>query len=239
MAAIANPRIKSIFICGDFNQRITTFGLRDKAQLRWVEPNLDVREVAIAYRQSRQLYEFGRSLSQATGGVPTEAVLPKNRDNDGVPPTLATGLGDLKLVAAWLAKRIAEIEAGMKPGTGLPSTAVLVAAEEFVEPVAAALDEALAEQTLRAVACVKGELMGQDSDVRVFDVQHIKGLEFEAVFFLGIDALAQHAPELFERYLYVGATRAATYLGVHCYGELPTALQPLEAQFCRDWKSVS
>jgi len=195
--------------------------------------------VAIAYRQSRQLYEFGRTLSEATGSVPTEAVLPKNRDNDGVAPALVTGLADLDLTAAWLAKRIAEIEAGMKPRAGLPSTAVLVAAEEFVEPVAAALDKALAEQTLRAVACVKGELMGQDGDVRVFDVQHIKGLEFEAVFFLGIDTLAQHAPELFDRYLYVGTTRAATYLGVHCEGDLPAALQPLKPQFCNDWRNVT
>ena len=162
MAALANPRIKSIFVCGDFNQRITTWGLRDKEQLRWVEPTLDIRDVVIAYRQSRQLYEFGRALSEAVGGVPTEAALPQNRDNDGVRPALVTGLADLDATAAWLAQRIEEIETGMKPGTGLPSTAVLVAAEEFVEPVAAALDKALAEQSLRAVACVKGELMGQD-----------------------------------------------------------------------------
>lgn len=239
MAGLANPRINSLFVCGDFNQRITTFGLRDKAQLRWVEPKLDIRDVAIAYRQSRQLYEFGRALSQATGGSPTEAVLPKNRDNEGVAPVLVTGLADLDLTAVWLAKRIAEIEAGMKPGAGLPSTAILVAAEKFVEPVAAALDKALAEQTLRAVACVKGELMGQEGDVRVFDVQHIKGLEFEAVFFLGIDTLAHHAPDLFDRYLYVGTTRAATYLGVHCETELPTALKPLESQFGSDWCNVA
>jgi len=239
MAALANPRIKSIFFCGDFNQRITPWGLRDKDQLRWVEPNLDIRDVLIAYRQSRQLYEFGQALSQATGGMTTEAGLPKNRNNDGFAPALVTGVDDLDETATWLAKRITEIEAGMKLGAGLPSTAVLVAAEEFVEPVAAALDKALAEQSLRAVACVKGELMGEDGDVRVFDVQHIKGLEFEAVFFLGVDALAKRAPDLFNRYLYVGTTRAATYLGVHCEGSLPLSLQVLESQFCADWRSVS
>ncbi len=236
MAALANPRIRSIFVCGDFNQRITTWGLRGKEQLVWVEPGLDIRDVVIAYRQSRQLYEFGRALSAATGGMPTEATLPLNRDNGGVAPALVTGLVDLDATAAWLSNRIAEIEAAMKPGTGLPSTAVLVAAEELVEPVAAALDQALAERNLRAVACVKGEMMGQDGDVRVFDVQHIKGLEFEAVFFLGIDTLAAHAPDLFDRYLYVGTTRAATYLGVHCEGELPSVLGSLKDQFCSNWR---
>jgi hypothetical protein len=238
MTALANPRIKSIFVCGDFNQRITTWGLTDKDQLRWVEPALDIRDVVIAYRQSRQLYEFGQALSQATGGMPTAAALPKNRDNDGVAPALVTGLSDLDETAGWLAKRIAEIENGKKPGTGLPSTAVLVAAEEFVEPVAAALNNALAEQNLRAIACVKGELRGEDGDVRVFDVQHIKGLEFEAVFFLGIDVLAERAPGLFNRYLYVGATRAATYLGVHCEGRLPSTLMVLEPHFCGDWRTL-
>ena len=66
--------------------------------------------------------------------------------------------------------------------------------------------------------------MGQDSDVRVFDVQHIKGLEFEAAFFLGIDRLARTLPDLFDKYLYVGVTRAATYLGLTCDAELPATM---------------
>jgi DNA helicase IV len=50
--------------------------------------------------------------------------------------------------------------------------------------------------------------------VRVFDVQHIKGLEFEAVLFVGLERLAQRYPDLFEKYLYVGATRAAMFFGM-------------------------
>lgn len=42
-------------------------------------------------------------------------------------------------------------------------------------------------KNIRAVACSRGHLAGQDDDVHVFDVQHIKGLEFEAVFFVGVD----------------------------------------------------
>jgi hypothetical protein len=79
--------------------------------------------------------------------------------------------------------------------------------------------------------------MGQDNDVRVFDVQYIKGLEFEAVFFVGIDRLAEMHPELFDKYLYVGRTRAATYLGISCDGELPDRISPLKYMFVKDWKS--
>jgi UvrD-like helicase C-terminal domain len=60
--------------------------------------------------------------------------------------------------------------------------------------------------------------------------------EFEAVFFIGIDQLAERLPELFDKYLYVGTTRAATYLGVTCAGKrLPDRIATLEASFGDSW----
>ena len=85
------------------------------------------------------------------------------------------------------------------------------------------------------MACEEGKSLGDGTDVRVFDIQHIKGLEFEAVFFVDLDALEADFPELFERYLYVGATRAATYLGLICRQQLPTALKPLQHLFVDSW----
>jgi DNA helicase IV len=65
--------------------------------------------------------------------------------------------------------------------------------------------------------------------VRVFSVEHIKGLEFEAVFFVDVDELATFYPDTYEKYLYVGVTRAATYLGMTCSNTLPSKLEPLRA----------
>ena len=73
--------------------------------------------------------------------------------------------------------------------------------------------------------------------MRGFDIQHIKGLEFEAVFFIGIDQLAALHPELFDKYLYVGTTRAATYLGVTCEGALPPAIEELRSLFDQHWQA--
>ena len=64
----------------------------------------------------------------------------------------------------------------------------------------------------------------------------IKGLEFEAVFFVGLDRLVEQEPDLFDKYLYVGATRAATYLGVTVSGMvLPDRLSCLKESFRTKW----
>jgi len=107
--------------------------------------------------------------------------------------------------------------------------------EAVVRPMTDALNRAFAETNLRAIACVDGRIIGSDDEIRVFDVQHIKGLEFEAVFFVGIDKLAAAKPSLFDKYLYVGATRAATYLGITCEQDLPSRLSGLASTFALSW----
>ena len=87
---------------------------------------------------------------------------------------------------------------------------------------------------MRAIDCTEGRAISETNEVGIFDVNDIKGLEFEAVFFLAIDRLAEQQ-ELYARFLYVGATRAATYLGITCEGDLPDALTPLEARFVESW----
>lgn len=234
MAELANPDANSFFACGDFNQRITTWGVRDEEQLRWVRKDIDIREVRISYRQSRQLHDFAHRLALAAGGTPVLASLPEHVDNEGVAPALMTYSSSIEDTAAWLSKRIVEIEAAVRPRP-LPAVAVLVNGEDQVQPIADALRELLEEHNLRAVACPEGRVIGQANDVRVFDVQHIKGLEFEAVFFVDVDRLAERE-ELFDKFLYVGCTRAATYLGITSAGELPARIAHLAETFTTDWR---
>lgn len=116
----------------------------------------------------------------------------------------------------------------------MPTVAVLVNRAEDVEPMAEQLTKHLESINLRAVACDERSL-GEGTDVRVFEIRHIKGLEFEAVFFVDVDRLAELKPDLFDRYLYVGATRAATYLGMVCADRLPARLDELRTKFCDRW----
>jgi hypothetical protein len=47
----------------------------------------------------------------------------------------------------------------------------------------------------------------------------------------GIDRMAERIPGLFLRFLYVGVTRAATYLGLTCETVLPKRLEPVRPHF--------
>lgn len=234
MRALAIEPIGSFFACGDFNQRITEWGSRTEESLKWVAPGLSIERVSIAYRQSRQLHDLAKALADPASGSVANAGLPDDVNNDAVAPVIVAGLHDFPRIAHWLANRLSEIERSVSPRP-LPSIAILVHDEAAVRPLTEALNEVIEEQNLHAVACVDGKIIGRDDEIRVFDVRHIKGLEFEAVFFVGIDKLAESEPTLFERYLYVGATRAATYLGLCAIDVKPSSIERLSDHFVEQW----
>lgn len=231
MNALAHPRTRSVFACGDFNQRLTTWGVRTPEALSWSLPGLEVREISVGYRQSRQLNDLAQDIIRAVGGTVQNVSLPAEVDNDVAPPVLLENSSQPEIVE-WLAARIADIERFVEQ---LPSIAVFVNSEVDVEPIAKSLEVLLIEHNIPVTACTEGKIVGQESSVRVFDIQHIKGLEFEAVFFLGVDSLAELHPELFDKYIYVGTTRAAAYLGLACEGALPAQLAPVRHHFVTDW----
>lgn len=231
MNALAHPRTRSVFACGDFNQRLTTWGVRTPEALSWSLPSLEIREISVAYRQSRQLNDLAKDIISAVGGTMQVVSLPAEVDSDVAAPVLLENSAQQEIIE-WLAARIVDIERFVEQ---LPSIAVFVNSEVDVEPTAKALETLLSEHNIPVMACREGQAVGQESSVRVFDIQHIKGLEFEAVFFLGVDRLAQLQPELFDKYIYVGTTRAAGYLGLACEGSLPAQLAPVRRHFAKDW----
>ncbi|MFZ6720231.1 ATP-binding domain-containing protein [Undibacterium sp. Ji49W] len=232
MESLTTLKGRSFFACGDFNQRITYSGIRAIEQIAWVSSRISVESINLVYRQSRKLNAFAGSLARLSGGdLSSLGELPKESTHEGVNPVLLEKVSEDE-AAKWIAQRIAEVERVVKQ---MPTIAVLVNAEEDVKPMAERLTSHLESINLKAVACEEGKTLGEGADVRVFDIQHIKGLEFEAVFFVGVDRLAAQKPELFDRYLYVGATRAATYLGLVCYQSLPMKLQSLADRFDEKW----
>lgn len=233
MRSLAAPRTDSFFVSGDFNQRLTRWGSRSEDELRWVSPGLQIEHIDVGYRQSRKLADFARTLGRIYGYEINERA-PEDMNNLGFEPVLGLSLYSMPERARWLADRIREIN-NLTDGA-LPTIAILACGAATLDPLAEVLSAELEDMNIRAVACPKGLIKGQEGDVRIFEVEHIKGLEFEAVFFMDIDELCQNEPELFERYIYVGATRAATFLGLTCSGnQLPITMQPIADTFLNSW----
>jgi GTPase SAR1 family protein len=232
MMELSHPKMRSFFACGDLLQRVTHHGIRSMKQVEWVSKDIEVRPVNIAYRQSKMLIQLARSIA-ALGGESLDSIItPKAYiDNEGEKPVLAENIEGNDL-AVWLGDRVCEVERRIGK---LPSIAIFVDEEPEVEPLAKKLSETLQSHNIAVASCPQGKVIGHDGAVRIFDVQHIKGLEFEAVFFVGADKLAMREPDIFNKFLYVGATRAATYFGLTCVGTLPVVMESIRDQFVYAW----
>ena len=127
MAALAHPRLRSFFACGDFNQRLTTWGARSANNLKWVFADFDIKEITVSYRQSKQLNDLARAMIRAVGGTEQDVSLPAHMDSLGVAPALLEHAADAEIIVGWLADRIREIERFVGQ---LPSTAIFVNTED-------------------------------------------------------------------------------------------------------------
>ena len=234
MAELSHRRLRALFASGDFRQRITPTGLRTPDEIDWLERcvNLKIenRSVNIDYRQAEPLRSLAQELLHETDVRGDDKAIEVDRQE--VLPLLAENLDGTSL-AMWLAERISEIESAIGE---VPSIAIFVDGDAHIDPLVEVARPLFSERSLQIIGCKGGRDIGDAQEIRVFDIQHIKGLEFEAVFFVGVDSLAKRLPDLFERYLYVGVTRAATYLAVTCKGALPSQLEPVRPFFLNgDW----
>jgi len=170
----------------------------------------------------------------AIGGTKGDAVaLPDRVDKEGVRPVWKGGLAGDNAIAKWLTERIGEID---KLKSDKTTITILVNEERQVESLTKHLNALLENSDRSAIPCKDGKVMGSDSDIRVFCIDHIKGLEFEAVFFVNLDHTIGANPYLFAKYLYVGATRAATFLGITFANDIPLEVRPLEKHFVDSWR---
>lgn len=229
MAALSHPVFSSFFAAGDLRQRMTSSGIRSLNELQFAAPGLEVRSVMIDYRQSPVLAGFARRVSEllASSDESPMGVPHYEAELEAPPPLLKEQLGALE-VASWVATRIREIERALG---FVPAIALFVGREVDIDPITEALRAALEPDHIGVRACRDGRDVGHEQEIRVFSVEHIKGLEFEAVFVVAVDEMERQDPDLFVQRLYVGATRATRYLAITSQGVLPSALLPLAATY--------
>jgi hypothetical protein len=92
----------------------------------------------------------------------------------------------------------------------------------------------LMENGIEVEGAGAGQALGDSARVRIFPVEFIKGLEFEAVFYAGLDRMAEIHKDLIDKFVYVGLSRARSFLGVTYDRLFPVRLKCIEHHFMLD-----
>lgn len=228
MYQLAHPEFKSVSFAGDLMQRVTQSGLTDWGECEFISESLKKHELIISYRQTPVLLEIASKLYENVIGQ-KPPFHSHNVDDNQDPRPLKYKVEHNENLGEWIAGRVQEIYE--INGSKLPSIAVFVPEESDIDPTCQIIEEKLNEISIDVEKCKEGKVLGTDSKVRIFSVEYIKGLEFEGVFFLGIDAIHDKTPDLLDKYLYVGLTRATTFLGVTYKSHFPKKIGFVEDSF--------
>jgi hypothetical protein len=231
MFFFAHPKFSSVSIAGDLMQRVTPFGLKSWSDLNIITDRFRVNNVHRVYRQSRKLLEIAKVLYKHNIGDAPPFESGFEEDESDPNPLIFYSNSDPQKLGSWVSNRIIEIT--KINNYRLPSVAIFVADDSEIDYVVDILRPYLEQNSIGIKSCPKGEILGSEGKVRVFSVKYIKGLEFESVFFVDIDDIFQSYPDLFDKYLYVGLTRAASFLAITCRNSFPERLHYIK-DFFRD-----
>ena len=237
ISSLSDFEISSVTYSGDLMQRLTENGLRSWDDLKLFDSTFQVKELAVSYRQSPTLLTLAEKIYEKATGNKAEYISHMELSDDEPKPLLFINTDEQEKIK-WIAERIVEIHTAY--GDLKPSIAIFLQNESEIEQFSNQLAEVdrLANVGLRVKACNKGQVLGDENMIRVFSLEYIKGLEFQAVFFHNIqDALAQSNQEMVLKNIYVGLSRAAFYLGITA-SEKPNDLIYLDELFSEkvDWR---
>lgn len=222
MRMLAHPALDCVTFAGDPMQRMTSHGIQNWDELLELTDKPEIHELSCSYRQTQRLLGIGRRLYYHSIGHEL-AIEAGFRPDESDPHPIRYKASSPEDEVQWLVQRIGEIYRAC--GERLPSIALLTADEGSIRPLARRLREPLLGRFgIDVQECPQGQVLGTQAKVRVFSVEYIKGLEFESVFFVGIDRMALISPTLVDRFLYVGLTRARSFLGVTYFDEFPSSL---------------
>ncbi len=229
MEKFAVPRTGGITICGDLMQRVTSRGIDDWCQLDIFSRGFIGHELAIAYRQTGRLFAIAKDLFLAKTGLESVDFMSAYPIQNTDPPALAVCLDTVDGIASWVSERIFEIFGLCDQH--LPTIAILVPDSDSIEAIASKLRALLVPAGIEVDASPSGALLGNPSRIRIFPVTAIKGLEFEAVFYVDLDIMAKLQPDLIDKYVYVGLSRARSFLAVTYRESFPSELDEIVGHF--------
>jgi hypothetical protein len=218
--SLAHHELSSVTLAGDIMQRMTKDGLdswEDFTNLTFTER----KDLEVSYRQSPTLLALAKSIYEKSTGTIAKYRSYIDKD-EAEPKPLMIISDDEEKKLEWISERVLEIYKAYNDI--IPSIAIFLPAENQLEDFANKLGNInrLTDVGIFVKACRNGEVLGDENTVRVFSIDKIKGLEFEAVFFHNLDTIQNQnlSDDLLLKYLYVGLSRATFYLGITTKTEL-------------------
>jgi len=233
-----HPHMSSVTLSGDIMQRMTNDGLSSWDDFSSVVEGTGIKDLKVSYRQSPTLLSLAQSIyEKSTGNKANYKSYIEKDEAEPKPLIFVSDDEDEKIT--WMAERIIEIYKAY--GDSIPSIAIFLPDENQLESFANKLGslETLSDVGILVKACRNGEVLGDKNTVRIFSIDKIKGLEFEAVFFHNLDELQNQnlSNDLLLKYLYVGLSRATFYLGLTVREELNNDLNFILKNFDRTGKT--
>ncbi|PKN58326.1 MAG: DNA helicase UvrD [Deltaproteobacteria bacterium HGW-Deltaproteobacteria-14] len=205
---------RSVTIAGDTAQQVMDHreftGWRDVLDALDLG-HIEVSPLQVSYRSTRQIMQVARDI---LGPLAPDEPLAAPRD--GV-PVAHLRFDDMGAAATWLAPALTDLMAREPTANVALLTADLGAARDWY----AVFERA----EVPHVALVDDQDFSFAPGIEVTDVRSSKGLEFDYVVLLGVDARSYPVLDASRHLLHVGATRAAHQLWIVSTG-LPSPLIP-------------
>lgn len=204
----------SYTLIGDTMQLMKEDGIRDWSILQHplLFNKIDIQNLTMSYRQSPELLSLAGKIYKAETGndSPYKCFLKSGK----TPKPLWFESDDIDEKAEWISERVMEIT---KVYNCMPTIAIFTVDKQRAEGLKYALEDCdnLSNAGIDVKVCSDNTLEGEKT-LRIFPIDQVKGMEFEAVFFYDIDEIESTA--LVNKYLYVGLSRASMYLAVTTYG---------------------
>lgn len=220
----------SYTLSGDTMQLMKDDGITDWNILKHplLFENLEIHNLLMSYRQSAELLSLADKIYQMERGVasPYECFLKE----EATPSPLWLESDDIDEKAEWISERIMEIT---KAYNCVPTIAIFTKDKKRAEELKESLEECdnLERAGIEVKVCSDNTLEGERT-IRIFPIDQVKGMEFEAVFFYDIDDIEETS--LINKYLYVGLSRASMYLAVTSNGTSDKISDMLQQYFDTD-----
>lgn len=233
MESLLSLDYNSLTLCGDMMQRLTRSGITSWNEIGDILPNMSVVRMNTSYRQSTRLLDVAKALYADSIGIePDYRAYLKSKK---VPAPLAFVSDDEEAKVDWIEQRIKEVYSIYKR---LPSIAIFLNDARDIRDFVEALENSdfINDTAIEVVDGSSGMLLASSNQIRVYPINVVKGMEFDVVFFHNIDNSSENA-DLIKRYIYVGVSRAAFFLGA-TFNEDNTEISKYFEQD-KDWKTIS